>query len=108
MSHKENEQDVFKKPANPLDLLQKGDLSSSYSAVGTISKIASQIKTSKVLPEIKLLKITSVPLVSESNSSLRGHMFDFRLSKGKPLAPVAMLDQSVEKRQTTLEPILEN
>jgi hypothetical protein len=35
-------------------------------------------------------------------------MFDFRLLKGKSVAPIPALDQSAKKRKTTLEPILEN
>jgi hypothetical protein len=41
ISQKEKEQDLFRKPANPLDLLQRGDLSSSYTAIGTSIKHAS-------------------------------------------------------------------
>lgn len=47
-----NDQELFKKPANPLGLIEKGDLSESYSKVQARFKLPQSKSTERTLPDI--------------------------------------------------------
>jgi hypothetical protein len=98
--------DYFEKPENPLKLLEKGDLSSSYKVVQP-SKYSTKITSENSLPEITIKLQTPASSQKQSESAMRGQMFDFRLSK-KDGSNKRTEVSVVNKKKTLLEPILEN